>query len=68
MLSNSPDREITKARKVYFLDNRIAAASADLKKLKFISGNLAIDKGYVIGRHPAKIFDDYIWGGFIQDP
>ncbi len=120
VLSNSPDREITKARKVYFLDNGIAAASAeagsgalfenavfnqllhhgdiayyqlktgkeidfilnreicfevietateaDLKNLKAISGNLDIDKGYVIGRHPAKLFEGYIWGGFIQNP
>jgi predicted AAA+ superfamily ATPase len=119
VLSNSPDREITKARKVYFLDNGIAAATADagsgalfenavfnqllhygdiayyqlktgkeidfiinkeicfevketateadLKNLKSISGNLDIDKGYIIGRHPAKIFDGYIWGGFIQN-
>ena len=119
VLSSSPDREITKARKVYFLDNGIAAASAeagsgalfenavfnqllhygeiayyqlktgkeidfildreicfevketateaDLKKLKAISGNLDIDKGYVIGRHPAKLFEGYIWGGFIQN-
>lgn len=101
VLSNSPDREITKARKVYFLDNGIAAASAeagsgalfenavfnqlihhgdiayyqlktgkeidfildrkicfevketateaDLKNLKAISRNLAIDKGYMWG-------------------
>ena len=120
VLSNSPDREITKARKVYFLDNGIAAASAeagsgamfenavfnqllhhgeiayyqlktgkeidfilnreicfevketateaDLKNMKSISGNLDIDKGYVIGRHPTKIFEGYIWGGFIQNP
>ncbi|MBE9599386.1 ATP-binding protein [Pedobacter sp. MC2016-24] len=118
VLSKSPDREITKARKIYFLDNGIASASAeagsgalfenavfnqllhhgdiayyqlktgkeidfilngeicfevketateaDLRNLKAISGNLAIDKGYVIGRHPAKLFDGYIWGGFIQ--
>ena len=119
VLSSSPDREITKARKVYFLDNGIAAASAeagsgalfenavfnqllhygeiayyqlktgkeidfildreicfevketateaDLKNLKAISGNLDIDKGYVIGRHPAKLFEGYIWGGFLQN-
>ncbi len=30
VLANSPDREIVKARKVYFLDNGIAAAVADL--------------------------------------
>ena len=120
VLSKSPDREITKARKVYFLDNGIAAASAeagsgalfenavfnqllhhgdiayyqlktgkeidfilqreicfevketateaDLKNLKAVSGNLDIDNGYVIGRHPTKIFEGYIWGGFIQNP
>lgn len=120
VLSSSPDREITKARKVYFLDNGIAAASAeagsgalfenavfnqllhhgqiayyqlktgkeidfilnreicyevketateaDLKNLKSISGNLELNQGHVIGRHPAKLFEGYIWGGFIQDP
>ncbi|WP_449436763.1 ATP-binding protein [Pedobacter steynii] len=120
VLSSSPDREITKARKVYFLDNGIAAASAeagsgplfenavfnqllhhgeiayyqlktgkeidfilnkeicyevketateaDLKNLKSISGNLGLNQGHVIGRHPAKLFEGYIWGGFIQDP
>ncbi len=119
VLSNSPDREITKARKVYFLDNGIAAATAeagsgalfenavfnqllhhgdiayyqlktgkeidfilnkevcfevketatetDLKNLKRISRNLAIDKTYIIGRHPTKLFEGFIWGGFIQN-
>lgn len=119
VLSSSPDREITKARKVYFLDNGIAAASAeagsgalfenavfnqlrqhgniayyqlktgkeidfilnkemcfevketateaDLKNLKAISGNLDIHNGYVIGRHPVKLFSGYIWGGFIHN-
>ena len=118
VLSNSPDREITKARKVYFLDNGIAAASADagsgslfenavfnqllhhgdlayyqlktgkeidfilnrkmcfevketateadLKSLNAISGNIGIRDNHVIGRHPAKLFEGYIWGGFIQ--
>lgn len=120
VLSSSPDREITKARKVYFLDNGIAAASAeagsgalfenavfnqllhhgeiayyqlktgkeidfilnreicyevketateaDLKNLKSISGNLELNQGHVIGRHPVKLFEGYIWGGFIRDP
>jgi predicted AAA+ superfamily ATPase len=119
VLSGSPDREITKARKVYFLDNGIAAVSAeagsgalfenavfnqllhhgdiayhqlktgkeidfilnkeisfevketateaDLKNLKAISVNLAIVNSHVIGRHPARLFDGYIWGGFIQN-
>jgi predicted AAA+ superfamily ATPase len=119
VLSGSPDREITKARKVYFLDNGIAAVSAeagsralfenavfnqllhhgdiayyqlktgkeidfilnkeisfevketateaDLKNLKAIFVNLAIVNSHVIGRHPARLFDGYIWGGFIQN-
>jgi predicted AAA+ superfamily ATPase len=119
VLSYSPDREITKARKVYFLDNGIAAVSAqagsgslfenavfnqllhfgdiayyqlktgkeidfilnkkkcfevketateaDLKNLNSISGNLNIDDNHIIGRHPVKLFDGYIWGGFIQN-
>ena len=119
VLSGSPNREITKAKKVYFLDNGIAAVSAeagsgalfenavfnqllhhgdlayyqlktgkeidfvlnketcfevketataaDLKNVKAISANLAITNNYVVGRHPVKIFENYIWGGFIQN-
>lgn len=119
VLSYSPDREITKARKVYFLDNGIAAMSAqagsgslfenavfnqllhfgdiayyqlktgkeidfilnkkmcfevketateaDLKNLNAISGNIDIHNNHVIGRHPVKLFDGFIWGGFIQN-
>ncbi len=119
VLSYSPDREITKARKVYFLDNGIAAMSAqagsgslfenavfnqllhfgdiayyqlktgkeidfilnkskcfevketattaDLKNLNTISKNIDISDNYVIGRHPLKLFDGFIWGGFIQN-
>jgi uncharacterized protein len=118
VLSNSPDREITKARKIYFLDNGIAAAAgdagsgalfenavfnqlhhhgevayyqlksgreidfivdksacfevketateADLKNMKSLAANLSIEKNYVIGRHPVKVFDGFIWGGFIR--
>ncbi len=117
VISNSPDREITKAKKVYFLDNGIASMSADLgsgskfenaifnqllhrgelayyqlksgKEIDFIlnreacfevketatetdlknvcalASNLSIDQCYVIGRHPARIFNNYIWGGFL---
>lgn len=119
VLSNSPDREITKARKVYFLDNGIAAISAqagsgalfenaifnqllhhgniayyqlktgkeidfilnktrcfevketateaDLRNLKLLSRNLDISQNNVIGRHPVKLFEGFIWGGFIQN-
>jgi hypothetical protein len=119
VLSYSPDREITKARKVYFLDNGIAAVSAqagsgslfenavfnqllhfgdiayyqlktgkeidfilnkkmcfevketttevDLKNLNAISGNIDINNNHVIGRYPVKLFDGFIWGGFIQN-
>lgn len=117
VISNSPDREITKAKKVYFLDNGIASMSADLgcgskfenaifnqllhrgelayyqlksgKEIDFIlnreacfevketatetdlknvcalASNLSINQCYVIGRHPARIFNNYIWGGFL---
>lgn len=117
VISNSPDREITKAKKVYFLDNGIASISADLgsgskfenavfnqllhrgelayyqlksgKEIDFIlnrqacfevketatetdlknvcklASNLNIDQCYVIGRHPTKTFQNYIWGGFL---
>jgi uncharacterized protein len=119
VLTYSPDREITKARKVYFLDNGIAgvsaqagsgslfenavfnqllhfgdiayyqlktgkeidfildknrcfevketATAADLKNLNAISGNININNNHVIGRHPVKLFDGFIWGGFIQN-
>lgn len=119
VLSYSPDREITKARKVYFLDNGIAAVSAqagsgslfenavfnqllhfgdiayyqlktgkeidfilnkkkcfevketateaDLKNLNTISKNINISDNQIIGRHPVKLFDGFVWGGFIQN-
>jgi len=118
VLSASPDREIVKARKVYFLDNGIAssfgelssgskfenavfnqlmhkgevayyqlktgreidfildqshcfeiketATESDLKNVQSLAQNLKIDKSYVIGRHPSKIFDGFIWGGFLR--
>jgi len=118
VLSNSPDREITKARKIYFLDNGIASSSAnagsgalfenavfnqlqskgdisyyqlksgkeidfvlnkdvcyevketatetDLKNMITLAKNLTITDCSVIGRHPLKVFDGFIWGGFIQ--
>jgi len=118
VLSNSPDREITKAKKIYFLDNGIASVSAeagsgamfenavfnqlhprgniayyqlksgkkidfildkkvcfevketategDLRNVKTLAQNLDIKDCHVIGRHPVKLFDGYIWGGFIH--
>jgi len=118
VLSNSPDREITKAKKIYFLDNGIASISADagsgamfenavfnqlqnrgsisyyqlksgkeidfildkeacyevketatesdLKNLMTLAQNLNIKECSVIGRHPVKLFEGYIWGGFIH--
>jgi hypothetical protein len=118
VLSTSPDREIVKARKVYFLDNGIASLSgelgsgakfenaifnqlmhkgevayyqlksgreidfivdkkhcfevketateADLKNTRSLAQNLEIQQSYVIGRHPLKIFEGYIWGGFLR--
>jgi len=117
VLSYSPDREITKARKIYFLDNGIASAVAelssgskfenavfnqllhrgeisyyqlksgreidfvlnkqscfevketatedDLKQVSTLAGNLKIKDSFVIGRHPVKQFNGFIWGGFI---
>lgn len=118
VLSKSPDREITKAKKIYFLDNGIAnlsgeagsgalfenaifnqlhqmgaiayyqlksgkeidfilnqercfevketADESDLKSTLLLAENLDIVKCNVIGRHPIKTFDGYIWGGFIH--
>ncbi len=118
VLSNSPDREITKAKKIYFLDNGIASVTAeagsgalfenavfnqlhprgdiayyqlksgkeidfvlsketcfevketatetDLKNVQSLAPNLGISNCRVIGRHPVKLFDGYIWGGFIH--
>jgi len=117
VLSNSPDREITKARKIYFLDNGIASAVAELssgskfenavfnqllhrgevayyqlkngKEIDFIlnkeiafevketateddkkqvlalSANLQINNCYVVGRHPVKVFEGFVWAGFL---
>lgn len=118
VLSRSPDREIVKAKKVYFLDNGIASLSgelgsgskfenavfnqllhkgevayyqlktgreidfivdkeysfevketateADLKNVQSLAKNLEITKSFVIGRHPVKKFEGFIWGGFIR--
>lgn len=118
VLSNSPDREIVKARKIYFLDNGIASLSgelgsgskfenavfnqllhkgelayyqlktgreidfildqkqcfevketateSDLKNTQSLAKNLDINESYVIGRHPVRTFEGYIWGGFIH--
>ncbi|MEQ1746934.1 MAG: ATP-binding protein, partial [Saprospiraceae bacterium] len=114
----SPDREIVKARKLYFLDNGIAAMAAELgsgakfenavfnqlrhhgevtyyalksgKEIDFVldrraafevketameadrknaaalAANLGIEKAYVVGRHPTRAFDGWIWGGAIR--
>jgi hypothetical protein len=43
------------------------ATEADLKNLNAISGNIDINNNHVIGRHPVKLFDGFIWGGFIQN-
>jgi uncharacterized protein len=118
VLANSPDREIVKARKLYFLDNGIAsvvgdpgsgatfenaifnqlhqrgevayyqlktgreidfvldktigievketAAEADLKNVQSLGQNLSLTQHYVVGRHPIRVFDGFIWGGFIR--
>ena len=118
VLANSPDREIVKAKKIYFLDNGIAsltgelssgskfenavfnqlmhqgevayyqlktgreidfildqkqcfevketATEADLKNTASLARNLDISESYVIGRHPVRVFDGFIWGGFLQ--
>jgi predicted AAA+ superfamily ATPase len=118
VLANSPDREIVKAKKVYFLDNGIAslagelgsgskfenavfnqlmhrgevayyqlktgreidfildqkqcfevketASEHDLKNTASLAKNLDINESYVIGRHPLRIFEGFIWGGFLQ--
>ncbi len=118
VVAKSPDREIVKARKLYFLDNGIAsltgdlgsgarfenavfnqlvhrgdvayyqlksgreidfvvnqaiglevketAAEGDLKQVQTLGQNLALTHHYVVGRHPLRIFDGYIWGGFLR--
>jgi len=118
VLSDSPDREITKAKKIYFLDNGIASISGDagsgamfenavfnqlhhkgavsyyqlksgkeidfildkqvcyeiketategdLRNLLSIAQKLNIEECHVIGRHPVKLFEGFIWGGFIR--
>ncbi len=118
VFAKSPDREIVKARKLYFLDNGIAsiagdlgsgarfenavfnqllhkgavayyqlksgreidfildqtlgvevketAAEGDLKQLQTLGKNLDLTDQYVVGRHPLRVFDGYIWGGSIR--
>lgn len=118
VLAKSPDREIVKARKLYFLDNGIAAvagdlgsgarfenaifnqllhkgdiayyqlkngreidfildqaigfevketaAESDLKQVQILGKNLDLRQHYVVGRHPLRTFDGYIWGGSIR--
>ncbi len=118
VLANSPDREIVKARKLYFLDNGIAsivgdagsgakfenaifnqllhrgelayyqlktgreidfvvdqklgievketAAESDLRNLQSLASNLNLSQNYVVGRHPLRTFDGYIWGGMLR--
>lgn len=118
VLAKSPDREIVKARKLYFLDNGIAAvagdlgsgarfenaifnqllhkgdiayyqlkngreidfvldraigfevketaAESDLKQVQTLGKNLDLRQHYVVGRHPLRTFDGYIWGGSIR--
>jgi uncharacterized protein len=118
VLANSPDREIVKARKLYFLDNGIAsvagepgsgvmfenaifnqlhqrggvayyqlktgreidfvldktigievketAAEADLRNVQSLGQNLSLTQHYVVGRYPIRVFDGFIWGGFIR--
>lgn len=118
VLSNSPDKEISKAKKIYFLDNGIAslsgdagsgalfenavfnqlntkgeiayyqlksgkeidfildkmvcfevketASEGDLKYAETLAKNIDITNCNVVGRHPVKLFDGFIWGGFIN--
>lgn len=118
VVANSPDREIVKARKLFFLDNGIAsltgdlgsgprfenaifnqllhkgslayyqlksgreidfvldktigievketAAEGDLKQVLLLGQNLSLTQHYVVGRHPLRVFDGYIWGGFLR--
>lgn len=118
VLANSPDREIVKARKLYFLDNGIAsivgdagsgakfenaifnqllhrgelayyqlktgreidfvvdqklgievketAAEGDLRNLQSLASNLNLSQNYVVGRHPLRTFDGYVWGGMLR--
>ena len=118
VLSKSPDREIVKARKLYFLDNGLAAmagdlgsgarfenavfnqllhrgsvayyqlksgreidfivdqhiglevketaAEGDLRQVESLGKNLGLNQHYVVGRHPLRVFEGFIWGGFLR--
>ena len=118
VLAKSPDREIVKARKLYFLDNGLAAlagdlgsgarfenavfnqllhqgavayyqlksgreidfivdqhiglevketaAEGDLRQVENLGKNLALTRHYVVGRHPLRVFEGFIWGGFLR--
>ena len=118
VVSKSADREIVKARKLYFLDNGLAslagdlgsgarfenavfnqllhrgnvayyqlktgreidfiidetvgievketATEGDLKQVQTLGKNLDLTHQYVVGRHPLRVFEGYIWGGFLR--
>ena len=38
---------------------------AHQRKLRQLAKNLAIEKNYVIGRHPGPLFPGFVWGGWI---
>lgn len=118
VLAKSPDREIVKARKLYFLDNGLAAlagdlgsgprfenavfnqllprgpvayyqlksgreidfildqrtglevketaAEGDLRQVESLGKNIDLTQHYVVGRHPLRVFEGFIWGGFLR--
>lgn len=42
------------------------AAEGDLKQVQTLGGNLDLTRQYVVGRHPLRVFEGYIWGGFVR--
>lgn len=118
VLAKSPDREIVKARKLYFLDNGLAAlagdlgsgarfenavfnqllhrgqvaynqlksgreidfivdqqiglevketaAESDMRQIESLGKNIDLTQHFVVGRHPLRVFDGFIWGGSLR--
>jgi hypothetical protein len=65
--------QLTSGKEIDFVLNKEAcyevketATESDLRNLITLAQNLNLKDCSVIGRHPVKLFDGYIWGGFIS--
>jgi len=68
-----PTNQLKSGREIDFvvdktigLEVKETAAEGDLKQVQTLGQNLALTQHYVVGRHPLRVFDGYIWGGFLR--